>query len=512
MMRRINVLKAREILRLKNDFDFSIRDIARASSCGKSTVSDVLERAEKADLTWPIELNDKQLMSKLYPPLERSGKPPEPDLEYIYKEMKKKNVTLGVLWEEYKAEHHDGLMLTQFCERYRNFKKQNNMYMHKEHKAGEEMEVDWAGSTLPYFDRDSEAHKNAHIFVAVLPASSYPFARAYPDETLPNWIKAHTDAFKHFGGVPAITIPDNTKTAVTTPRAADPVLNRSYLEMARHYGTAIMPARPRKPKDKAADEGMVKIASQRILAPLRNMRFFSIEEINAAISEQLEKLINRPFQKLEGNRKSAFEEIDKPALRSLPKNKYEYAIWKESRVQPHYHVEYEGFFYSVPHEHINKPCSIRVTTGTVEVFIDGERVAAHKKNTSKANRYTTLPEHMPLNHRVVSGHSNETFIKKANMTGPNTAGLVMRILKSACNPIESYRICNSILSLAASNKSKTVENASQEALEKELYAFKYFKLLLSKHQKSDSVENEERVINHNNIRGKDSFTGGVANA
>lgn len=248
------MLKAKEILRLKSEHKLSTREIARACSCGKSTVAEILDRAKSAGITWPAEVNDKQLMSLLYPPAERKERAPEPDLNYMYHEMKKKDVTLGILWEEYRDIHSEGLMYTQFCERYRVFKKLNRMYMHKEHKAGEEMEVDWAGSSIPYFDRDSQNYKHASVFVAVLPASSYPFARAYIDETSPNWICAHADAFEYFGGVPAITIPDNTKTAVIKTSLVDPTLNRSYHEMARHYGTTIMAARPYKPKDKAADE------------------------------------------------------------------------------------------------------------------------------------------------------------------------------------------------------------------------------------------------------------------
>jgi len=506
------MLKAREILRLKNEFDFSVREVARASDCGKTTVTDVLERAVKASLTWPFELNDKELMSRLYPPTERIGKAPEPDLEYIYKEMKRKNVTLGLLWEEYKNIYPDGLMYTQFCERYRNFKKANNMYMHKEHKAGEEMEADWAGSTLPYFDRDNMEEKDAHIFVSVLPASSYPFAKAFADETSPNWIKAHTDAFEFLGGVPAIIIPDNTKTAVITPSSSNPVLNRSYKEMARHYGTAIMPARPRKPKDKGADEGMVKIVGQRILAALRNRKFFSIEEINAAISEELEKLIDRPFKNLDGNRRSAFEEIDKPALKPLPKNRYEYAVWKETLTKPNYHVEYDGFFYSVPHEYRNKPSTIRATLGTIEIFFNGERITVHKRNHNKKDPYTTITEHMPKSHQLVSGRGKDHFISIAGETGPKTKKLVEQVFNTTCNPIESYRICNAILSLASENNPEDVEKASREALEKELLSYKYFKMLIGKYRQSEGITQNEKIIKHNNIRGRKSFAGGAANA
>lgn len=297
-MRRLDMSKVKEILRLKYDAGLSLRDIAASCNCGKSTVDDVLRRAQNAKISWPCDLNDKELLSLIYPPAEARKTAAEPDLNYIFSEMKRKHVTLMLLWEEYKRDNPDGLMYTQFCERYRSFKKTNQISLHIEHKAGEAMQVDWAGSTIPYTDPSTGEEKEAYIFVSVLPASAYPFAYAYGDMKQPNWIDAHVRAFEHYGGIPRVIIPDNTKTAVKTPDLVDPLLNASYTEMARHYGTALVPARPRKPKDKAADENMVGNVSRRIIAALRNRRFFSILEINQAIAIELDKLINRPFQKL----------------------------------------------------------------------------------------------------------------------------------------------------------------------------------------------------------------------
>ena len=345
-MRRTSVLKAKEILRLKYEAELSLRDIAKACNCGKSTVAEVLERASKAKIACPGDLSDKQLISLLYPPQESKKEIPEPDMESIFYEMKKKGVTLMLLWEEYKENCPEGIMYTQFCERYRNFKKACRLTMHIEHKAGQEMQVDWAGQTLKYIESQTGEIKTAYIFVAVLPASAYPFVYAYGDKKLANYIDAHIRAFEYFGGVPKVLIPDNEKTAVTIPCNTDPVLNRSYNEMASHYHAAIVPARSARPKDKAADENMVGNASRRILAPLRNSKFFSVYDINQAIEAQLKKFILRPFKKMEGNRLSAFEKIDKPFLQPLPKTRYEYCDWKEARIAFNYHVEYEGFFYS----------------------------------------------------------------------------------------------------------------------------------------------------------------------
>lgn len=442
------MLKAREILRLKHELGLSLRDIAQSCCCGKTTVSEILERANTAGITWPFEQSDKQLISRLYPPVKADTSPPEPDMEYIFCEMKKKDVTLMLLWEEYKENNHDGIMYTQYCERYRNFKQNNKISMHKEHKAGEEIEVDWAGDTMSYVDRVTGELKTVYIFVAVLPASSYPFAYAYGDTKTANWIDAHVRAYEYFGGVPRITIPDNTKTAVIKSDRVDPLLNKSYSEMASHYRTTIIPARAGKPKDKAADENMVGNVSRRIIAALRNRQFFSIYEINLAINEELVKFINRPFQKMEGNRLTAFEKIDKPCLQALPATKYEYSEWKETKIQFNYHVDFDGFFYSVHFSNINSPCSVRATTKTIEIYIGSERIAAHPRNYNTFKRYTTLPEHMPENHKAVYGWSSERFLSWAEKAGANTREFIKSILESREYPVQTYRACMGIMRLS----------------------------------------------------------------
>ena len=506
------MLKAREILRLKHEVQLSLREIGQACNCGKSTVAEVLGRAEKAGIMWPIELSDKQLMSMLYPPLESKNYPSEPNLEYVFCEMKKKSVTLMLLWEEYKENHPDGIMYTQFCDRYRNFKKNNQISMHKEHKAGEEMEVDWAGDTMSYVDRETGEIKPAFIFVAVLPASAYPFAYAFEDMKIPNWIDAHVRAYEYFGGVSKVTIPDNTKTAVIKPDLVDPVLNKSYNEMATHYRTTIIPARARKPKDKAADENMVGNVSRRIIAALRNRQFFSIHEINQAIREELVKLIHRPFQKMEGNRQSAFEMIDKPFLQPLPATKYEYSQWKETKVQFNYHVDFDGFFYSVHHSRVNSPCSVRATSKTIEVYIGSERIAAHPRNYNTFKRYTTLSEHMPEAHQAVSGWSSERFLSWAEKTDPNTRELIKHILESREYPVQTYRTCMGIMRLGKNYSTAIMENASRETLDKNTCSYKYFGMILKQVATTVSNTPPSKMISHDNIRGSSAFAGGGINA
>jgi transposase len=428
-------------------------------------------------------------------------------MEYVFYEMKKKNVTLMLLWEEYKEQHPDGIMYTQFCDRYKSFKKNNQIEMHKEHKAGEEVEVDWAGSTMSYVDQDTGEIKTAYIFVAVLPASAYPFAHAYPDTKIANWIDAHVRAYEFYGGVPRVTIPDNTKTAVIKSDLVDPILNKSYNEMAAHYRTTLIAARSGKPKDKAADENMVGNVSRRIIAALRNRQFFSIYEINLAISEYLLKLINRPFQKMEGNRLAAFERIDKPCLQPLPSTKYEYSEWKETKVQFNYHVEYDGFFYSVHYSYINKRCSVRATSRTIEIYIGTERIAAYPRNYNTFKRYTTLPEHMPKGHRAVSGWSSDRYLSWAKKTGPYTRKLIKCVLEGREYPVQTYRACMGILRLGRSYSGEIMEAASREALEKNTCSYKYFSIIIKQKAAKVAMDSTERIIANENIRGRNGRFG-----
>lgn len=506
------MLKAREILRLKHETELSLREIAQACNCGKSTVSDIITRAEKAGIAWPVELCDKQLISLLYPPIEKKTAPPEPDMAYIFAEMKKKNVTLMLLWEEYKAKHPDGIMYTQFCSRYNDFKKNNQLTMHKEHKAGEEMEVDWAGSKMSYIEPETGEIMPAYLFVAVLPASAYPFVYAFGDMKIANWIDAHVRAFEYFGGVPKIIIPDNTKTAVIKTSLVDPTLNRNYSEMARHYRTTLIPARAGKPKDKAADENMVGNVSRRIIAALRNRQFFSLYEINEAINEELTKLVNRPFQKMEGTRRTMFERIDKPALRPLPATKYEYSDWKEAKVQFNYHVEYDSFFYSVHYTYAGKPCWVRASSKTIEIYIGNERVTAHQRNYNSYKRYKTLPEHMPEEHKAVYGWSSERFLSWAEKVGPNTQLFIKHILESREYPVQTYRGCMGIMRCSKSYSAEVMERASRDALDKRIFTFKYFSIILKQMAMKTSLQDTERIIKHDNVRGSSAFGGGGIHA
>lgn len=374
------------------------------------------------------------------------------------------------------------------------------------------MQVDWAGYTVPYVDRLTGEAEAAYIFVAVLPASSYPFVYAYKDRKLSSWIDAHVKAFEYYGGVPKVLIPDNVKTAVITPDATEPELNRSYSDMANHYSTAIVPARSAKAKDKAADENMVGNVSRRILAPLRNARFFSVHEINEAIKVELSKFIRRPFQKMEGNRMTAFLKIDRPALSPLPSHRYEYCDWKQARIAYNYHVEYEKFYYSVPYSYAGSPCYLRATRDTVEIFVDSVRIAAHRRNYNKGKRYTTEAEHMAQSHRAVSGWSTDRFISWAESIGPNTGQFVKKVLSASDYPIQSYRSCMAIMSHARDTSSEVMEEASRKALDLEICSYKYYKMLLKKESAAKEKPKGKKVIVHSNLRGRSAYAGGGINA
>jgi transposase len=467
-------------------------------------------KAKQADLREINGLNDKELMSRLYPPKTSGKAPPEPNVNQIFREMQRKNVTLMLLWEEYKRANPDGLMYTQYCERYREFKKQNKLEYHKEHVAGEEVEIDWAGTTVPYVDLLVGEAREACIFIAVLCASKYAFAYACDDMQTPNWIDAHVRALEYFGGVPRVWIPDNTKTAVTTPDKFDPVLNKTYYEMAAHYRATVLPARSYRPTDKNLVENSVGNVSRKILASMRDMQFFSVVEINEVIATKLEELNNKPFQKMEGSRKSLYIEVDQPALMQLPERRYEFADFKVVGVPYNYHVEYEGYFYSVGHEYTGKKCTVRATKDTIEIFVDNERVAAHRRNRDKRKRYTTLPEHMPESHKAVSGWNTERFITWARKSGPNTEEYISWLLTRSEYPIQQYRTCMGIMQYTKTYSSEEMESACSEAIRSNVYSCKYFKLLIEKQTKRPE-STEKAPVAHRNIRGRDSFAGGGLN-
>jgi len=459
--------KIKEVLRLKFDHQLSKRQIAQSCSIAHSTVSEYLRRFRQASLSWPLpeKIDDNQLEQRLFPH-PQIGSPhrrPQPDWSYIHQQLRRKGVTLMLLWQEYKELYPNGYQTSQFCHLYRQWAKQLDPVMRQEHRAGEKMFVDYAGMTVAVFDMQSAKMRDAQIFVAVLGASNYTYAEATWTQTLPDWIASHSRAFNYFGGVAQVVVPDNLKAGVSKACFYEPNINPTYLDMANHYGTVVIPTRVRRPKDKAKVEVGVQIVERWILARLRDRQFFSLAQLNRAIAELLEDLNSKPFQKLPGSRKSMFESIDRPALKPLPAQAYQYAQWKKATVNVDYHIEVARHYYSVPHTLIKKKIDVRITDTTVECFYKGKRVASHIRSHHKV-RHSTIKEHMPKSHQKWAQWTPQRFINWAAKIGPHTARMIERILDSRPHPQQGFRSCLGILRLAKDFGDARLEAACRRAL------------------------------------------------
>jgi transposase len=460
--------KIRELLRLHQGEGLSRRQAAIAAGMPYATAADHLARAERAGLGWPLPegLDDGQLEARLFVPA--SARPPTelrpmPDWVEVHRELHRKGVTLQLLWLEYRDRQPEGFGYSWFCHAYRLWAGRLDLVMRQVHRAGEKLFVDFAGMTLPITDPETGEVWQAELFVAVLGASSYTYAEAVASQALPHWIGAHVHAFVFFGGCPAIIVPDNLRSGVTRPHRYEPDLNRTYAELAAHYGAAVIPARSGKPRDKAKAENGVLQAERWILAALRGRTFFSLAEANAAIVERLAWLNARPFRKLPGSRRSMFEELDRPALRPLPTHRYEYAEWKTAKVNIDYHVEVGRHWYSVPHQLVGQHCDIRVTAAVVEVLHKGRRVASHRRS-GKQGSFTTLTPHMPEAHRRHAEWTPGRIVAWAERTGPATAGLVTVIMAGRPHPEQGFRSSLGIMRLGRRYGDDRLEAAAVRAL------------------------------------------------
>ena len=499
--------KIREVFRLKFDCDISNRQIAKSCNIARSTVGEYLFRFQQAALSWPLpqDIDDNQLEQLLYPQLPAlpAHERPLPDWSYIHQQLRQKSVTLMLLWQEYKEIHPQGYQYSQFCHRYRQWAAKIDPVMRQEHRAGEKLFVDYAGQTIPVYDLHTNQMREAQIFVAVLGASNYTYAEATWTQSLPDWIASHGRAFAFFGGVPKLVVPDNLKSAVSKASFYDPDINPTYLDLVNHYGTVVIPARVRRPKDKAKVETGVQIVERWILARLRNRQFFSLRQLNQAIAQLLADLNNKPFQKLPGSRKSAFESMDRPALNPLPAQAYQFAEWKKATVNVDYHIEVDRHYYSVPHTLITKKIDVRITNNTIECFYKSKRVASHIRSYHKG-RHSTVKEHMPRSHQKWAEWTPQRFIRWAAKIGPHTQSLIENVLNSRAHPQQGFRSCLGILRLAKSYGNDRLEAACRRAVDIGGTSYRSVQSILKHNldQKPLSDQSSKSPpIEHINIRG-----------
>jgi transposase len=459
----------REILRLSAQ-GISQRSIAKSCECSRNTVARVLTQAQQQKVEWSMvrDLTDGEIYNKLFPNQIQPGLHKVPDCEYIHREMAKSGVTLSLLWNEYceqcRLNNEIPFKYTQYCHYYRQFVLTTKATMHINRKPGEQTEVDWAGQMAAIVDRDTGEIVPTYVFVAVLSCSQYAYVEAFLRQDLECWITAHVNAFQFFGGTTRILTPDNLKTGVVQASWYTPVINKTYHEMAEHYGTAVIPARVRKPKDKASVEGTVGVISTWILAALRNQKFFSLAELNEAILEKLTIFNSNPFQKKTGSRLTSFLEEEKLALQALPVSPYELAFWKVAVVQFNYHITMEKMHYSVPYEYIKHQVDVRLTRQVIEVFFHNHRISSHPRLYGREGQYSTITEHMPEDHLQYVQWNGERFISWAEKVGPHTVIAIKAILAAHKVEQQGYRSCMALLKLADRYSVTRVEAACARAL------------------------------------------------
>ncbi len=508
-MKRVPMRKIRDVLRL-DAAGLSKRRIAASLGIGATSAGEYGRRARRAGLGWPLPdgLSDETLEQLLFPPPDKVpvAQSIEPNWPLLHLELRKPNVTLMVLWAEYRAANPGGYGYSRFCDLYRAWKGRLTPTMRQNHVAGEKMFVDYAGATVEVIDGTSGEVLQAQVFVAVLGASNYTYAEATCSQTLPDWIGAHCRAFSFFGGVSRQIVCDNLKSGVIKACFHEPRINRTYAEMAAHYATAVIPARPRKPRDKAKVEVGVQIVERWILARFRNRTFFSLAELNKAIRELLDQLNGRVTRHLGASRRDLFEQLERSVLTALPTEPYVYAEWKACKVGLDYHVEIAKHYYSVPHRYLGYKLWARFTDRTVEIFAAGKRIACHLRGHS--NRcHTTLTEHMPSAHRRYATWTPERISRQAASIGANTGALIEIIMRERRHPEQGFRSAIGILRLAKSHGTDRLEAACERALEIGARSYTAVASILKNNldRRRPQRATDGPAIHHPNIRGSRYF-------
>ncbi|RVN77142.1 IS21 family transposase, partial [Sinorhizobium meliloti] len=486
------------------------KSIAVRVGAAPSTVRETLRRAAIAELSWPLgdDISDAVLEAALY----KAGgtktghrRSPEPDWTRVHRELKRKHMTLQILWDEYISRYPEGYRYSRFCDLYRGWAMKLPVTMRQDHAAGDKLFVDYAGDTVTVVvDRLSGKTRQAHLFVAVLGASSLSYAQARWSEALPDWIECHILALEYFGGAPALLVPDNAKVAIIKACHFDPQVNRTYCGMAAHYGSAVLPTRPRRPRDKAKVEAAVRIVERWLLGRLRHRTFYSLAEVNAAIGQLLHDLNDkRVLRRVGATRRQLFEELDRPALRPLPVERYVFAEWRIRRAGLDYHVEIERHYYSVPYRFAREQVEARITANTIEIFHKGERIAAHRRSSGNG-KHTTIPDHMPSAHRRFADWTIERIQREASAMGPDVALLCERILADRPHPEQGFRACLGIIRLNKSFGRDRVNAACGRALEIGARTYGSVRSILDNHLDRTAASNgaaPHEPIHHANIRG-----------
>lgn len=510
MRKTTSMKKIRELLRLAHE-GLSQRKAATCACISRTVAQEILSKASLHKLIWPLDVTytDEVLHDILFPKniIKNSTDKKIPDWAEVQKELLKKGLTLKLLWTEYKEECPDGYQYSKYCEMFRQWKKSTRLSMRQNHVAGEKMFIDFSGVTVEYIDRGTGEIKRAEIFLSVLGGSSYTFAYAVPNQTIPSWIDAHIKAFDFFGGISQILIPDNLKSGVKKPCRYEPDLNPTYRDFAQHYGVAVIPARVRKPKDKSKVEVAVQVAERWILAVLRKHKFYSVFEINEAIVPLLKIMNDKVMKHIGSSRKELYEKYEKPVLKKLPNEPFEIYFWKKVNVNIDYHVEFEKHYYSVPHTLIHKEVEIRVTKDVVEIYHSDKKVIIHKRS-SLLGKHTTIPEHMPSQHKKHAEWTPERMISWAESIGPCVKECFDIIINKCDHPEQGFRSCLGILRLGKSYSNKRLEDACLRAITYGHVSYKTVKNILANNLDKISLpkkEEESPNLHHENIRGADYY-------
>ncbi len=510
---RLSMRKTREILRRKWALGQSHRAVARSLSVSIGTVSATVGRAQLARLTWPeVErLSEAELEARVYGPRSEPGAArPLPDFATVHAERRRVGVTLQLLHLEYLERHPNGYGYTQFCRYYKQWLSRQKLSMRQVHRAGEKLFVDYAGKKPQVVDAQTGECREVELFVATLGASSKTYAEATETQRLEDFLGSHIRAFEFLGGVPEMLVPDQLKSAVGQACRYEPGIQRSYEELAQHYGTAVVPARPKKPRDKAKVEAAVLVAERWILARIRDETFFSLAALNRRIGELLDELNDRPMRAYGASRNELFERYDRPALKPLPQERFSYGQWKKARVNIDYHVELERHYYSVPFQLVQEDVEIRFNALTVEIFHRGQRVASHLRSHRRGG-HTTNPAHMPHAHRQHLEWTPSRLVHWAQSVGPKTGELVEAILRERTHPEQGYRSCLGILRLARRYGSPRLEAACARAVAVRARSYRHVASML-KHgldrlpaSKPAAAEPQQLALSHENVRGGDYY-------